>query len=181
MAFMELEDLTGSVSVTIFSRVLEQASEALQEDRVILLRGKVDTRRRSNDGGETEQAAIVADQVWAFEDPDPTGWSRNQQVHVRLQAGTAEEKLQALGEVIGAHPGPDQVVLHVEDERQTWDLDVPGWSVNPGVDLQLAVDGLLGAGAYTCEVLRRRAPERKQWTREKETTEPVLGEPVPAG
>ncbi|MHB8508849.1 MAG: DNA polymerase III subunit alpha [Candidatus Dormibacteria bacterium] len=181
MAFMELEDLTGSVSVTIFSRVLEQASAALQEDQVILVRGKVDTRRRATDGGESEQAAIVADQVWAFDETDPVGWSRNQQVHISIPPGTAAGELEQLGELLRRFPGPDPVSLHVDSESQTWDLEVPGWSVAPSVDLQLAVDGLLGPGSYACEVLRKRAPERRPWSREKAQGERPAPEPATVG
>jgi DNA polymerase-3 subunit alpha len=42
MAFLTLEDLTGSVEVVVFPRVYEQQGFALKRDAVLLLRGKVD-------------------------------------------------------------------------------------------------------------------------------------------
>ncbi|MFN2464426.1 MAG: DNA polymerase III subunit alpha, partial [Candidatus Dormibacteria bacterium] len=89
MAFMELEDLTGSVSVTIFGRLYERVAHLLQPDRVVLLKGKVDNRRRGGpDGGDAEVAGLLADQLWAFEDEDPEeGWARTQVVHLTMSGG----------------------------------------------------------------------------------------------
>jgi DNA polymerase-3 subunit alpha len=165
MAFMELEDLTGSVSVTVFSRVLEQAGEVLQPDRVIILRGKVDSRRRAGDS-EGEAASIVADQVWAFEEADPEGWAKTQVVHLTLPPATGEMVLRQLDEVLQRFPGAEPVVVHVEDVERVWDLDVD-WRVRHGAELQAAAEEILGLGSYRCEVVRRRAPERRSWPREK--------------
>jgi DNA polymerase-3 subunit alpha len=162
MAFMELEDLTGSVSVTVFSRTLEQASDALQPDRIILLRARVDTRRRQRDGSDGESAGLVADQVWSFEQADPEGWAPQQVVHLVLAGGLGEVALTELNQVLGLHPGGDQVVLHVEEGEQAWDMELPQ-RVAPGEGLRSAVEAVLGAGSYRCEVVRRRAAERKPW------------------
>jgi hypothetical protein len=59
------------------------------------------------------------------------------------------------------------VQVHVEDHSQVWDLEIPGWQVGHSADVQAAVEGLLGPGGYRCEVMRKRAPERKAWSRDK--------------
>jgi DNA polymerase III subunit alpha len=46
MAFLTLEDLTGSVEVVVFPRVYEQQGFALKRDAVVLLRGKVDIQEQ---------------------------------------------------------------------------------------------------------------------------------------
>ena len=162
MAFVELEDLTGSIAVTIFSRTLEQASDALQPDRIILMRARVDTRRRQRDGSDSESAGLVADQVWSFEEPDPEGWSRLEVVHLTLSGGLGEPELRELDAVLERHPGPDQVILHVEDGEQAWDMELPR-RVAPGDQLRDAIEAVLGPGSYRGEVVRRRAAERKPW------------------
>ncbi|HEV3232578.1 MAG TPA: DNA polymerase III subunit alpha [Candidatus Dormibacteraeota bacterium] len=167
MAFVELEDLTGSVSVTIFSRVLEQAGELLQPDRIVLLSGKVDTRRRSRDGGDSEEASIVADAVWAFDGPDPAGWQRAQVVHLAVPLSLRESDLPAVADLLGGYPGPDPVVLHFEDAEQAWELELPGVQVSHSPELAAAVEAMLGPASYRCEVVRQRAPERRPF-RERE-------------
>jgi DNA polymerase III subunit alpha len=47
MAFLTLEDLTGSVEVLVFPRAYEQQGFALKRDAVVLLRGKVDISEQS--------------------------------------------------------------------------------------------------------------------------------------
>ncbi|TMJ09870.1 MAG: DNA polymerase III subunit alpha, partial [Bacillati bacterium ANGP1] len=47
MAFLTLEDLTGSVEVVVFPRVYEQQAYALKRDAVLLLRGKVDIQEQT--------------------------------------------------------------------------------------------------------------------------------------
>ena len=162
MAFVELEDLTGSISVTVFSRTLEQATDALQPDRIILMRARVDTRRRQRDGSDGESAGLVADQVWSFEDPDPEGWSRNQVVHLTLAGGLGESELHQLDELLERHPGADQVIVHVEDGDQAWDLE-PSRRVASGEPFREAAEAVLGAGSYRCDMVRKRAAERKPW------------------
>ncbi|MFQ5859168.1 MAG: LAGLIDADG family homing endonuclease, partial [Anaerolineae bacterium] len=44
MAFAQIEDLQGSVEVTIFPRTWEQTREIWEEDNLIILQGKVDAR-----------------------------------------------------------------------------------------------------------------------------------------
>ena len=46
MAFLTLEDLTGSVEVLIFPRAYEQQGFGLKRDAVVLLRGKVDVQEQ---------------------------------------------------------------------------------------------------------------------------------------
>ena len=167
MAWVELEDLTGSVAVTIFSRVLEQAGDLLQPDRIVLLRAKVDTRRRQGDASDGETAGLVADQVWAFEDPDPEGWSRTQVVHVSAAPGIGRDDLLRLDALLAGFPGGDVVMLHLEDSEQSWDLELPR-RVGHGPEVATAVEELLGAGSYRSEVVRRRAPERKAFPRDRE-------------
>ncbi len=47
MAFLTLEDLTGSVEVLVFPRAYEQQGFALKRDAVVLLRGRVDIEEQS--------------------------------------------------------------------------------------------------------------------------------------
>ncbi|MFN2462903.1 MAG: OB-fold nucleic acid binding domain-containing protein, partial [Candidatus Dormibacteria bacterium] len=165
MAFMELEDLTGSVSVTIFGRLYERVAHLLQPDRVVLLKGKVDNRRRGGaDGGEAEVAGLLADQLWAFEDEDPEeGWARTQVVHITVPGGIAVGVLTELDALLAGNAGADAVVLHVEDGDRCWDMDLLGRRVSHSAELMNAVELALGDGAYRADVVRKKAPERGKW------------------
>ena len=173
MAFMELEDLTGTVRVTVFSRVLEQATDLLQPDRIILMRARVDTLKRGRDQGEGDDAGLVADQIWSFDDADPDAWTRAQLVHLTLPGGLEEVVMQDLLAVLERFPGADPVVLHVEDAEHAWDLDLPQ-RVAPGEDLRRAMEEVVGGGNYSVQVQRRKPPERRPFTRERGPQQPPL-------
>jgi DNA polymerase III alpha subunit len=173
MAFVEFEDLTGSVSVTIFSRVLEQCTELLVPDRILLLRGKVDTGRRSRDGGEGETAAVIADAIWAFDTADPDPFARTQVVHVTVPTTPPAGALADVSAIIDRFPGSDPVIVHIEEADRLTDVEVVGRGVAHSAGLEAAIEALLGPGSYRCEVVRRKAPERR--------TGPFREPRVPAG
>jgi DNA polymerase III subunit alpha len=182
MAFLELEDLTGSVNVTVFARLYEQVAELLTPDRILLIQAKVDRNRRSSDG-EAEAAALLANQVWAFEDADPDGWTRTQVVHVSMTGGMDRDTVLRLDDVLAGYPGQDAVVLHVDDNDHSWDMELTRRKVSHSAELMDAVEELLGSGSYRAEVIRRRAPERRQFAPRLQgaaTTEPEP-EPAPVG
>ena len=178
MAWVELEDLTGTVAVTVFSRTLEQAIDLIQPDRIVLLRAKVDTRRRGRDAGEGESAGLVADQVWAFEEPDPDVWQRAQVIHLSLAEGLPRTVIEELNSVLRRYPGGDPVVLHIDEGSRVTELELPATAAH-GADLSVALEAVLGPGTYRCDVVRQRAPERKVFT----PREPMAayGDPLEVG
>jgi DNA polymerase-3 subunit alpha len=175
MAWVELEDLTGSVAVTVFSRTLEQASDVIQPDRMVIMRAKVDTRRRGRDA-EGESAGLVADQVWAFDQADPDQWQRAQVVRLTIAEGLPHTAIQDLNALLAQFPGADAVFLRVDEGSLVTELELPV-RVEPGEDLRRAVEAILGPGGYQCEVVRRKAPERRSFTpRERQQPEPEWAE-----
>jgi DNA polymerase-3 subunit alpha len=176
MAWVELEDLTGSVAVTVFSRTLEQAADVIQPDRIVIMRAKVDTRRRSRDAGEGESAGLVADQVWAFDQADPDPWQRSQVVQLAVADGLPRTVMEDLDAALALFPGADPVILRVDEGSLVTELELPV-RVEPGEDLRRAVETILGPGSYGCAVVRRKAPERKTFTpRETQQPEPEWAE-----
>jgi DNA polymerase-3 subunit alpha len=172
MAWVELEDLTGSVVVTVFSRTLEQAADIIQPDRIVIMRAKVDTRRRGRDAGEGESAGLVADQVWAFDEADLDQWQRAQVVQLAVADGLPRTVIEDLNAVLAQFPGVDTVTLRVDEGSLVTELELPV-RVEPGEELRQAVETILGPGSYHCEVVRRKVLERKTFTpRQPQQPEP---------
>ena len=67
MAFIRIEDLAGSISVTVFPSVFKQCAEQLVKDRVILVKGKASHRGRFGGGNGDEeksyQVEVVAESI----------------------------------------------------------------------------------------------------------------------
>ena len=104
MAFMRLEDLTGSVEVVVVPRVFGECRDVLVKDTIVLIKGRVDQKGE----GETK---IVADQITPFT-VDPA--AEENRLLLRFDAGSLrEDDLRYLQRVIADHTGDAPVRLEV--------------------------------------------------------------------
>ncbi len=165
MAFLQIEDMSGSCEVVVFARTYEECASLLHPDGVVVVRGKVEAQSRGDDeerGGEPEPAKIIAEAVYGLEDPRLLAWRRNATVHVTLGAADVP-RLGPLREAFEQHPGDSPVVLHVELASKVDQVTLAdGFTVDPGPPLERAVSALLGDGAYRVELRRERAAPRDQ-------------------
>ncbi|MEI6876344.1 MAG: DNA polymerase III subunit alpha, partial [Spirochaetota bacterium] len=103
MAFGEVEDWTGSLEIVVFSDVLERHREKFLVDKVLFLRGKIDTSR-----------SAPSFKVDDFVDPTELVAKSWREVHLRLRSGfSVEEDLYDLRDAIFESPGACQVFFHV--------------------------------------------------------------------
>src|SRR2546425_10629579 len=164
MAFVTLEDLTGSCEVIIFPRNYEQVHFLLKRDAVIVVRGKVDIAE--------QQAKLLADRVLTLEDAEevaplpvltasasangdgdtagdsPPAPQVPGALHVRVDAGQlGEEGLHRLKELLGRRHGDLPVLLHVRASDREVVMDARDLRVAASAELQAELETLLGAGA----------------------------------
>ncbi len=133
MAFLTLEDLTGSVEVVVFPRVYEQQGFALKRDAVVLLRGKVDIQEQTakllceevlplpaspgplSDTGElTDEALTPTDRLGNGNGGPPQDDPTRPPLRIRV---TTHEEIEQLERFIRDHPGDRQVCVHVVTGR----------------------------------------------------------------
>ncbi len=106
---MVLEDLTGSVEVTVWPRSYERFREVLHPDAVVVVRGRVEVQEG--------RPRVLADEVMpvgeSAEESDgrPNGLRA---LHVRI--ASAEELVQ-LVEFLAGRPGPRPAYAHVLTAR----------------------------------------------------------------
>ncbi len=167
MAFVQLEDLTATIEVIVFTRLFEESRALLLADNVVIVRGKVDARSAAGEDEERgEVAKIIADEILAFDDAGHESWVRNQVVHLDVPAEATAEQMAALQDILGRCAGPDRVVLHLQRADQVVDMDlgekfrVQGGGL-AGDRAQREIDALFSRPVWRLEVIRRRAPERQ--------------------
>ncbi len=125
MAFVQLEDLTATIEVIVFTRLFEESRALLLSDNVVIVRGKVDARSATGEDEERgEIAKVIADEILAFDDAGHQSWVRNQVVHLDVPAEATAEQMAALQEILGRCAGPDRVVLHLQRADQVVDMDL---------------------------------------------------------
>ncbi len=151
MAFVKLSDQFGELELVLFPSIYQQTTGIWERDRVVLLKGKVNTKDK--EGNETGEVKILVDdarevtheQASAYQAtgkkpkvlkaskkptvkpaaPQPTQTEAFPRVYVRMVSSADQDKLLALKQTIDAYPGDTEVVLVIgEDSKQI--IRLPG-------------------------------------------------------
>jgi DNA polymerase-3 subunit alpha len=116
MVFATLEDLSGSVELVIFADTLEEAGGAVEQDAIVLIKGKVDHK-------DASRTCVVASSVDRFEPSDAEIAKAEEEaarvvapevLQLRLDAAAVQSDLfEDLKEVLATFPGESVVVVEL--------------------------------------------------------------------
>ena len=120
MVFATLEDLHGSVELVIFADALEEAAGAVEQDAVVLVKGKIDHK-------DASRTCVVVSSVERFE-PSEEELARAERhaarvvvpeaLRIRLDARAVQPDVIAdLREVLSSFPGDAEVVVELAVDR----------------------------------------------------------------
>jgi DNA polymerase III subunit alpha len=154
MAFVQLEDLQGSIEVIVFPRLFEETRGLWQEDKIVLVSGTIDCKG----GGDAKLLADsvrdsvltsrhVAEAEVGIDPPTPPG-----AVHLRIvlkRTRDDEGDIRRLGhahDVLRSYPGSDTYSFLVVNDTTRVQLDFPNASTRYCPELNQALQRLLGAG-----------------------------------
>jgi DNA polymerase-3 subunit alpha len=149
MMFATLDDLDASVELVVFGNALESSREALANDSIVLVRGRVDHKDR-------DKTCIIAQQIERFEP------SREEVLEAAAAAAKAAEPpaplclrvdatllpataLTELKELLQGFPGESEVVIELATSSGPRRLKLgPEFRVAPGAGLHAELSELLG-------------------------------------
>jgi DNA polymerase-3 subunit alpha len=151
MAFVDIEDMHGSVEVTVFPELYSSAADVLVTDTPVFVQGQVQKNEKN--------VKILADSVVRIADAEAS-WAAS--LHVRIDTMAVEEdSLGRLLEVLCKYPGACRGFLHVRIPAKTETvIALPEeMKIKAGVALRREVNNLLGYDAvYTvCAPLNQSA------------------------
>ena len=148
MAFTNVEDLTGTMEIIVFPKVLEQYRDSLQENAVVVITGRLSVR-------EDEAAKLLAEQIVPIEDYDPSKpragrrdpmKSAAQRVYIKVPSHNSVE-YQKVVNLLEIFDGDIPVILYFEDVKQKVAAPRRLYTSNHPL-LQKEVERLLGPGHY---------------------------------
>ena len=116
MAFLQIEDLLGSVEVIVFPRDYEKYNSRLVEDGKVFIKGRVSLE-------EDRDGKLICERITSFDEIPKKLWIRFPTMKA-YEAGI-EDLLRDISE----SEGNDGVVLYIEDKKQMKKLP-PGRNVN---------------------------------------------------
>jgi len=137
MVFAGLEDVTGSCEVVAFNSVYQQARELLVQDRIVIVKGRIDQKG----AGETK---LVALEVTGFE-----AVPERREVRLKVDARIAPAGVvRELAAVVKDFPGEAPVYVDLLTSMGSKLLELgPNYRVQPVPDFFAEVKALLGEAA----------------------------------
>jgi DNA polymerase-3 subunit alpha len=140
MAFLTMEDTTGSVEVIAFPKVFAASSHLLNDDNPLVIQGIL---QKEEEGG----AKLLADQIDTLSD----AWIKyTSSAKIELISDkVSRPKLDAVKKIIHQHHGPCPVSLTLHfAQRGEADVDIPeDLTIKPGREFSENIDTAMGYGA----------------------------------
>ncbi len=153
MAFITLEDISGTAEVVIFPKTYQQSVELLDQDIPLIIQGKAEA--------EEQVCKIIADEIVSLAD------ARKRYIesaHILLRSDQISRKrIEDLKKVVLQNHGPCPVKLVIHfDKRGEVDIDIAGeYTIIPSTGFNTGVEEILGYPAVTYHAKTPELPQRK--------------------
>lgn len=134
MAFAKLEDDTGSINLVIFPKTWSKYKSSIQDDRVLIVKGKVDTRE--------EELQVIVDSLRLPENGESDHAGSDLHHEIFIPRKTKKETLNQLGKLLKSHPGDDSAVIIIPNGAKPERLILP-YGIAWSKELEQAVGKLL--------------------------------------
>ncbi len=138
MAFVKIEDLTGSLELVIFPDLFERYSSMLVEDNLIVVEGRTDLK-------EEEDIKILVEGIRPL-------IQEEKRYRLELSGKPDEALLSSLKDLLVAESGTIPVCLYFKDDKKTLLLEKEFW-VRDHPACRERLESLLGKGAVSEESL----------------------------
>ena len=161
MAFVQLEDLRGSIEVIVFPSVYEKTRDLWQEDKILVVKGRVDTKGRAPKViCESVQDYLlisrpVDEEKYRPGRPFSKAQGRPRHLHITItRTGEQARDSERLGQVhslLQSYEGDDRFSLYLVSDGRRVQLDFPNATTGYCPALEEALARMLGAGAMRVE------------------------------
>lgn len=159
MAFVDMEDLFGSIEVIVFPNVYEKYGSLIKEDAILSIRGKINFKEEEMPKLLAESITDMRDVTAVQEQASPTSRSERSDkvIKIRLPQGDGirniekqnREILDRISRVMGEHPGDYQPIIYLP-QGGSFRGDKSMW-VNPDEDFARKITEIVGEGNYKGE------------------------------
>jgi DNA polymerase-3 subunit alpha len=145
MGFATIEDVEGTIEVTIFPELFRQTVTHLRGGAPLLVRGKVEGTATARKLLADDVRPLPAENEGGSVSPLPRA------CRVAVQTDDGQDPLPALRAICDAHRGPVPLALRLRTNGTEVDVRSRTLRVRPSPAFIQAVEGLLGPGTVTVE------------------------------
>lgn len=112
MEFVKLEDLYGTIELTVFPNIYQKYSSILEEDKVLIVKGTINISER-------DEANII---VSTLEDVENLNNKIKNKLFLRIEKNISDEKLNEIKNILLKSYGKDPVNLYFEKNNKCYQL-----------------------------------------------------------
>ena len=160
MAYLTLEDLSGTVEVLMFPTVYESQRQLLGDDAIVVVGGRIELRSGRNGSTsaddseveEPEQVTVIAKRLWSYGDPSCPRPVRQREVHIEFSSDVGVNHVREVIDVLRAHPGSVGVRLHFRTAGKVVTVDPEPTAVTADTELLSELRSIVGQGQVTVRV-----------------------------
>ena len=131
MAFVTLQDDTGTIDCIIFPKLYAENPELWHEDSALIVRGKVDNRE--------DKLQVVVDSGTVI---DTSKTPRDMIHEIFIKSGTPKHVMQQVSNLLKAYPGDHEIVVAIESGNNLKKITLP-YKVEFGPVLEKQVEKTL--------------------------------------
>lgn len=114
MAFVTLQDDSGTIDCIIFPKLYAENPDLWQEDAALIIKGKVDNRE--------DNLQIIVDSGT----PIDTKRTPRDMIHeIFIKSGTPKETMQAVSDLLKAKPGDHEIIVAIESGNNLKKITLP--------------------------------------------------------
>ncbi|NCN45055.1 MAG: DNA polymerase III subunit alpha [Candidatus Pacebacteria bacterium CG10_big_fil_rev_8_21_14_0_10_36_11] len=117
MAFGNLQDSSGTVEVVFFPKVFEAAKDYIVQDRVILVKAKVEVQE--------DEVKLIAEKVTVPKEEEVEFATDTLAQEIFIPRKTSKETLQKLGKLLKANPGKTNIVIIIPNGGKPERMKLP--------------------------------------------------------
>jgi len=140
MAFIDMEDLYGSVEVVVFPNIYEKYLQLLKEDAIVVIKGSINFK-------EDEMPKLIAEHISGSDSLDLLGnpeTSREMSVKLRIPSEFDEEdSLNKIKEIVLEHKGKIPVIIYFEESGKKLKTSRELWA-DPNEVFKMKMYSVLG-------------------------------------
>jgi DNA polymerase-3 subunit alpha len=153
MCVVQLEDMFGTISVTVFPRTYEETADKWIEDSVVIVRGEIQVRR--------DEPNILCNSVSPLNAVEEEMNRKRYQLWLNIQLSGTDElavsndimKIQDVQRHINERPGRDHYEILVSNGEWQVRLTPADNSMQYSPELHVQLESLLGAGSVEAMVV----------------------------
>ena len=153
MCVVQLEDVTGTIGVTIFPKLYEETSESWTEGTVVIVRGEVQVRR--------DEPGILCNSVKPVKAVEEEMNRKQYQVYLTVHLSGTDElavsddilRVQEIYRYIQQRPGRDHFEILVANSEWQVRLMPGDNTIDYGPELHARLEEILGAGMVEAQVV----------------------------